>query len=60
VSRLLVAPLLVLVAILAVMMIIDAWLTIAVLSLAYLAAMPFAYMRRRHAPEEPAPATEPG
>jgi CDP-diacylglycerol--serine O-phosphatidyltransferase len=55
VSRLLVAPLLVLVAILAVMMIIDAWLTIAVLSLAYLAATPFAVMRRRNAPEAPQP-----
>ncbi len=53
VSRLLVAPLLVLVAILAVMMIIDAWLTIAVLSLAYLAATPFAVMRRRGAVEGP-------
>jgi CDP-diacylglycerol---serine O-phosphatidyltransferase len=52
INRLMVAPLLVLVCILVVMMVIDPWLTLSGLALAYLLSLPFAVYRRRRAPDE--------
>jgi len=56
VSRVWVAPLLVLVGVVVVLAISDMWMTMAGISMVYLLSLPFAVIRRRNAPHEAHPA----
>jgi CDP-diacylglycerol--serine O-phosphatidyltransferase len=59
VSRVWVAPILVLVGLVVVLAISDMWMTMAGISLVYLLSLPFAILRRRNVPHETSHAVEP-
>ncbi|HYE62608.1 MAG TPA: phosphatidylcholine/phosphatidylserine synthase [Phycisphaerales bacterium] len=60
VSRIWVAPILVLVGLVVVLAISDLWMTVAGISLAYLLSLPFAVLRKRRVEPMPEPRPEPG